>query len=66
EALIEHARCDRHPALSLCTDRAANGHALRLYERLGFVEIAEVPDTDGEGVVMRLARRPALPAEPGP
>jgi ribosomal protein S18 acetylase RimI-like enzyme len=54
DALIEHACGQGLPALSLCTNRATNVNALRLYERAGFVKVAEVPDTAGEGIVMRL------------
>jgi len=54
DALIEHARGQDLPALSLCTNRATNGAAFRLFERVGFVAVGEVPESAGEGVVMRL------------
>jgi ribosomal protein S18 acetylase RimI-like enzyme len=54
DALAEHACRQGFPALSLCTNRTTKGHALRFFEGVGFVEVGDVPETDGEGVVMRL------------
>jgi ribosomal protein S18 acetylase RimI-like enzyme len=54
DALVATAREQDLPALSLCTSRAKKSNAVRLYERAGFVAIAEVPDTSGTGVVMML------------
>jgi ribosomal protein S18 acetylase RimI-like enzyme len=54
DALVATAREQGLPALSLCTSRATKANAAGLYERTGFVTIAEVPDTSGTGVVMLL------------
>jgi ribosomal protein S18 acetylase RimI-like enzyme len=42
--LLDHAREDGHPALSLCVDRR-NAGAIRVYERHGFQRVAEDEDT---------------------
>jgi GNAT superfamily N-acetyltransferase len=41
--LVEHARTDGHPALSLCVDRHKTD-AVRVYERHGFEQVAENED----------------------
>jgi ribosomal protein S18 acetylase RimI-like enzyme len=54
DALVATARQQGLTAMRLCTSRAEKANALSLYTRAGFVEIAEVPDTSGTGVVMVL------------
>jgi ribosomal protein S18 acetylase RimI-like enzyme len=44
EALLEHARAEGHPAISLSVDRFNEG-AMRLYERYGFERVSETDDS---------------------
>jgi ribosomal protein S18 acetylase RimI-like enzyme len=44
DALLERARAQGHPALSLCVDRE-NAAAIHVYERHGFARVSESDDS---------------------
>ena len=57
KALLERARADGYPTLSLSVDRA-NAGAIELYERYGFQRVSE--DDDSVTMLAQLAPQPTV------